>query len=58
MTDERSGMSEDDVRQLAEAMGYELVKTNEGYQLIREFKDEEEVVEGSSLQAVIDFLKQ
>ncbi len=51
-------MTENEVREIAEAMGYRLEKTPDGYQLVRDFKDEEEVVEGSSLQAVIDFLKQ
>ena len=51
-------MTESEVREIAAALGYELKRTPQGFQLIREFPGEEEVVESPSLQPLLDYLSQ
>ena len=48
-------LTEQEVREIAKALGYELNRTNEGYELVREYGDEEEVIESPSLQPILDF---
>ena len=51
-------LTEEEVRELAQVLGYELRRTLKGYELVREYSEEEEVLESPDLLTIIDFLKQ
>jgi len=51
-------LTEQEVREIAKALGYDLKRTPQGFELVREYSDEEEVIESPSLESLLDFLKQ
>ena len=51
-------LTEQEVREIAKALGYELNRTPEGFELVREYSDEEEVIESPTLEPLVDFLRQ
>lgn len=52
-----SALSEDDVRNAAEAMGYELSRLKVGYELVRRHEPDQEVIVASTLELIADFLE-
>jgi hypothetical protein len=50
-------VNEKEVAYTAHFMGYQLLRGDDGYALLREYRSEQKLIEASSLEAIADFLK-